>query len=301
MPQMRAITNFLRFAACAAAALVLSAHAAVGPAPTAQAGAAALRARHAELRESLERNGFGRPVHLASREGPEVLTGDAHAIVNYPFATVSEAMHRASDWCDILIMPFNTKLCTATPANDQLTIYVGRKNDVEPRDAYRLDFSYRIVARTADYLRIELRAPQGPLGTRDYVITLESAPLEGNRSFIHLSYSYAYGTTSRLAMQAYLATIGRNKVGFSEVEREGHAPELVRGMRGIMERNTMRYYLAIEAYLGSLSAPAERRVEKRLSDWYVASSRYPRQLHEMERNAYISMKTREVSRMKGAT
>ena len=58
----------------------------------------------------------------------------------------------------------------------------------------------------------------------------------------------------------------------------------------------MRYYLAIEAFLGSLSAPAGARVEKSLRDWFAASERYPRQLHEMEQGEYLAMKRKEYLR-----
>lgn len=281
-----------------------SATAAAAPSPAGAregTGRERLKSRHAELRGALERNAFGRPVHLASREGPQVLNGDIHAEVAHAFTQVSESLHRATDWCDILILPFNTKLCTASPAGNALSVYVGRKNNVEPKDAHRLDFAYRVVERTDDYLRLELKAAQGPLGTRDYVIVLEAAAIAPGRTFLHLSYSYAYGTISSLAMKAYLATVGASKVGFSESGRASDGtPELVRGMRGIMERNTMRYYLAIEAYLNNVSTPPEQRVDKRLSDWYAASARYPRQLHEMDRGEYISMKQREVVRMRTA-
>jgi hypothetical protein len=67
-------------------------------------------------------------------------------------------------------------------------------------------------------------------------------------------------------------------------------------MRGLVERNTMRYYLAVEAFLGALSAPPQARVEKSLSDWFAAIERYPRQLHELERGEYLDMKRREYSR-----
>ena len=36
-------------------------------------------------------------------------------------------------------------------------------------------------------------------------------------------------------------------------------------------RNTMRYYLAIEAFLDSLSAPPQQRIDKRLNDWFSSS------------------------------
>jgi hypothetical protein len=67
-------------------------------------------------------------------------------------------------------------------------------------------------------------------------------------------------------------------------------------MRGVVERNTMRYYLAIEAFLGALSELPQAQLEKRLHDWFAAVERYPLQLHEMEQGAYLDMKRREYRR-----
>jgi hypothetical protein len=58
----------------------------------------------------------------------------------------------------------------------------------------------------------------------------------------------------------------------------------------------MRYYLAIDAYLDSLKAPPAQQLENRLQAWFDATERYPRQLHEVERDAYLSMKRDEVQR-----
>jgi hypothetical protein len=55
----------------------------------------------------------------------------------------------------------------------------------------------------------------------------------------------------------------------------------------------MRYYLAIDAYLGALTAPPAQQLQKRLQSWFTATEQYPRQLHEIERTAYIDMKLRE--------
>lgn len=64
-------------------------------------------------------------------------------------------------------------------------------------------------------------------------------------------------------------------------------------MRGAIERNTMRYYLAIEAYLGSLSLPPAQQQEYRLTNWFAATERYP-QLYEITRQQYLSMKRDEL-------
>ena len=125
--------------------------------------------------------------------------------------------------------------------------------------------------------------------------------MAAGQTFIRLSYSYSFGSMGRLAMQTYLGTVGRDKVGFTvDGQQPDGAPRYIGGMRGVVERNTMRYYLAIEAFLGAQSAPPNARVEKSLRDWFAAVEGYPRQLHEMDQGPYLDMKRREYSRQQSA-
>jgi len=73
-------------------------------------------------------------------------------------------------------------------------------------------------------------------------------------------------------MRAYLATLGSDKVGFTIMGKlpDGQ-PKYVGGMRGVVERNTMRYYLAIEAHLGALATPLPLQRQKRLHNWFIAT------------------------------
>ncbi|NPT53878.1 hypothetical protein GNZ13_04465, partial [Paraburkholderia sp. 5N] len=71
-------------------------------------------------------------------------------------------------------------------------------------------------------------------------------------------------------------------------------------VRGLVERNTMRYYLAIDAYLGALSSTPDKRLEQRLTTWFDATEQYPRQLHEVDRQAYMQMKYKEYERQQAA-
>ena len=100
----------------------------------------------------------------------------------------------------------------------------------------------------------------------------------------------------RIAMKTYLATVGSAKVGFSK-DTDG---SYVGGVRGLVERNTMRYYLAIDAFLGSLNTPAAKRVDQRFATWFDATEQYPRQLHELERQDYLQMKKNEYQRQQTA-
>ncbi len=289
-PLLAFIGLLLAFLAAATAAF-----AAVAPAADARGEGEALRARFAQMRDEVRQSDFGRPLKLVSLEGDHRLQGDVYAMVGHPYAEVNAALHEADQWCEVLVLPFNTKGCTSSRGDGTtLTIFIGKRKDATIDNSYRIDFRYRVEARAPDYLRVALQAPEGPIGTRDYRIVLEATPLDGGHSIIHLAYSYAYGRMGQLAMQSYLATFGAEKVGFTVERRdaEGH-PVFVRGMRGVMERNTMRYFLAIEAYLDSLSAPPGERLERRLTAWFDATENFRRQLHELPREQYLAMKHRE--------
>jgi hypothetical protein len=258
--------------------------------------ASSLGAKYAELRTQLSNNQFQKPLYLESSESSDSVAGDVYAVIDHPFATASAALSGAGDWCEIMLLPFNTKACRVSNGDQGsvLNVRIGRKHDQPVDQAYRVQFSHRVAAQTAEYLQVRLGAEQGPLGTRNYRIVLEAVPVENGRTFIHLSYSYGFGTMGRLAMQAFLGTTGKDKVGFTVTGTQPDGrPQHVGGMRGVVERNSMRYYLAIEAFLGALSAPPQAQFEKRLRDWFAATERYPRQLHEMEQTAYLEMKRKE--------
>jgi hypothetical protein len=272
-------------------------------APAQADDAASLRARYAALQPQLADNPFRRPLHLESRQQAGTLKGDIYAVIEQPYAVVGPALQGAAQWCEILILHINVKRCRAsdTNAGATLRVHLGRKFDQPLDDAYPVQFSYRVSAARPDFLQVVLHAGKGPMGTSDYRIVLEAVALDAQRSFVHLAYSHAYGMTARVAMRGYLATLARDKVGFSVTDARARGRDrYIGGIRGVVERNTMRYYLAVEAYLGALSVPPEARLEKRLNDWHSAVERYPLQLHELERGEYLAMKRKEIQRQRAA-
>lgn len=261
------------------------------------ARAQALRSQYDALAPRLASNPFQRPLHLASKQSADDVKGEVYAIVEHPFAVISTGLRDAEHWCDILVLHLNIKSCRASggASSRHVDVSAGRKRDDPISRPHHMQFDYQLAASSPDYLQVCLSADSGPLGTRNYRIEVESTPLDARRSFLHLAYSYTYGTPARLAMQGYLATLGRNKVGFSIVGTQAdEQPVYVGGMRGVIERNTMRYYLAIDAYLNSLSYPAGERLERRLLDWFSGCELYRRQLHEMERDEYLKMKRQQL-------
>ena len=285
--------GLLRALACCVLAVL------VMPLASAQ-DAAALKARHAALRGKLASNQFERPLYLESSQADGTLKGDVYARFEQPYAVLGPALQGRAQWCEILILHPNVKSCRSA-AGDQLKLDIGRNVEQPLSDTYPFAFRYRVVTATPDYLHLALSAEDGPLGTSHYRMALEVVALDAQRSFLHMSYSYAYGLAARVAMQGYLATAGRDRVGFSIVGRQPDGqPIHVGGMRAVVERNTMRYYLAIEAFLGALSAaPAEQR-ERRLELWHAGAQRYPQQLQSPTSDAYLTMKRKEIQRQQAA-
>lgn len=276
----------------AVASLVILAWPASGDEPDPQpVTAAALKQKHAALRERLDASPFGRPLVLDSTDAGGNLKGDVHAVLEQPFRKV-QALATARDWCEVLVLPFNVQKCEAN--GDKLSVYIGRKPDSPLADAKRLDLTYALLARSDDLLRVRLVAPTGPAGTRDYRIVFEATPLDERRTLVHMGYGYGYGAMSSLVMQSYLATSGKDKVGFTPqgTDDQGN-PRFVGGMRGVMERNTMRYFLAIEAFLAGSDAPADKRRAARAERWYAFVEQHPRQLREMSRAQYLALKAQQ--------
>lgn len=244
------------------------------------AGPTALKAKHEQIKGKLEKNAFGRPLHLDSGDASGKMSGDVYAVLDHPFKRVSEGLASARQWCEVLVLPFNVQKCESD-GGKELKLYVGRKPTSPIEEATKLDFNYSVAARTADHLQVKLAAPSGPAGTKDYLITFAATPLDDKRTLVHMHYGYSTGAMSQMAMKTYLSTSGAEKVGFSSENGK-----LVGGTRGVIERNAMRYFLAIDAYLDTLGKPVTARLDK----WFASTEKYARQLREMSREEYLAVK-----------
>ncbi|MDD2932393.1 MAG: hypothetical protein HOP26_06195 [Methylotenera sp.] len=263
----------------------------------------ALRAKYTELTKQLRSNQFQRALYINSTESSHDLKGEIYAVVDYPFATVNMALNDPAHWCDLLILHINIKYCHASISDIKttLTVNLGKKYDQPLADTYRVEFNYQGIITTPDYFALELNAENGPLSTRDYRILVEATPVKDGRTFLHFTYAYSFGLTGSVAMKGYLATIGRSKVGFTVTGKQPDGETVyIQGVRGVVERNTMRYYLAIDAYIAALATPAKAQLEQRLLLWHNANEKYSRQLHEVERDEYLKMKRKEYQRQQEA-
>ncbi|MCJ7772395.1 MAG: hypothetical protein MUP22_04590 [Desulfobacterales bacterium] len=252
--------------------------------------------RYHEIEKQLFEHTSGLPIYIESFDENNVLKGDVFSIISHPFSSVSNALIDPTNWCDISLLHLNIKACTFKKEENtqKLTIYSGRKFYQPPEDALVLEYQFQVLDNQPNYFKILLTADSGPMDTSDYRIELEAIPLKGKKTFTRFSYTYKYGIVAQTAMEGYLTTLGRNKIGFSIIgQDENNDPVYINGTRGAIERNSVRYYFAIQAYLDTLKLPEKNRFEQRIQLWYSFTDRFKNQLYELPREDYISSKKLE--------
>lgn len=257
--------------------------------------AAQLAARHAALKAQLADNPFGVPLHLESRRDGNLMRGNIYAVLDHPFGRVSNALRGARNWCDIVPLHLNVKACTYRASGDNalLTFYSGRKFYQPPERAQAFEYEYRVGVAARDYVAVTLKGQPGG-DTRDQAFTLEVIPLDRTHSFVRVAYSFQNNRFTRLMMDGYFATVGSRKVGFSVAGTDAQGqPAYVGGVDGAIERNAMRYFLAVQAYLDTLIGPAPKQFESRLSRWFDLTDRYHAQLYELDKGDYLKYKREE--------
>lgn len=257
--------------------------------------AAALLADYQLIRLELSHNPYGVPIYVRSRDQDDVPTAEVYGRLDYPLERLKAALTEPSGWCELLALTLNVKACVHAAQAEQrwLTLYMGRKFYQAPEKAYKVRYRFQVTASSSDYFEVSLSAADGPLGTSDYRTALQAISVPG-ATLIHIRSSYRSSLASRWATSAYLATLGKGKIGFSSVAVDSDGrPRYVEGVRGTIERNTMRYYLALQAVLETRDLPPDDRFEASIRRWFALTDRYRPQLYEMDRAEYLQTKRRE--------
>lgn len=294
MNQMHKFNKITQFVLLAIAIVSSASFAAAVEIP--RKGENLLRSTYNRNQAKLEKNNFGFPLFLESIEQYDQVHVDVYGIFGFPFSNVVDVLKVPANWCDIVFLHPNVKACTYKELPDawQLTFYVGRKFYQRPEEARQVTYHYRNLEQRPGYLDLVLSADEGPFGTKDHRLSFEAMPLDGGKTFVHVSYSYSDSVALRLAGKVYFTTLGYGKVGFTVIGTEKNGqPLYIGGSRGAIERNTVRYYLAIQSFMNTLRYSEESRFSMRISEWYDLTSRYPKQLNELDKENYLIIKTKE--------
>jgi hypothetical protein len=232
------------------------------------------------------------PLRIESTEIDGRLRGEIRTVIDHPLHRV-QLLADPARLCELVTLLPNIRHCRPGEDRGQLTLHFARRFDQPVADTYAVRFELRTRLLDNGRLEIVLLAADGPMGTTDYRLELAGVAAGERRVSLHVQYGYAYGFSAGLLARAYLATSGRDKVGFTVVgtDAEG-SPRYIDGLRGGVERYAMRLYLAIDAYLDVVHEPPPQRRERSLRAWLDKIAGYPRQLAEEDPAAYFEAKRR---------
>ena len=244
----------------------------------------------------MEGSGFGLPLLVESYERKDRVHVDVYGIFDSPFSGIADALKIPANWCDIVSLHPNVKACTyqEQPGIGHLTFYVGSKGYQAPEDAHQVIYNYRNIEQRNDYMDVILTADEGPFGTEDHRMRFEALAVKGGGTFVHVSYEYSDSLALRLAGKAYFATLGHSKAGFTVTGTDESGNQtFIGGPRGAIERNAVRYYFAIQSFMNTQRYPKESRFNVRISEWFDLTTRYKRQLFDLDKKDYLTFKTSE--------
>ncbi len=257
---------------------------------------AALAASHRVHAAELARTNIGLPVRIEADVSEGRVQGDVYGIIDHPFEILRGGLESASSWCEAVPLHLNVKSCTheGSESEGRLAIFSGRKFYERPESAHRMEWAFEVAHSSETFFEVILESREGPLDTRDYAIRLEAIPVGDRQSFAHFQYTYRPGVVARVATRGYLATVARRKSGFSVVGTDDDGnPVYASGIQGAIERNAIRYHLAIQAHLDTLESPEPERFERRIARWFDLTSVYGSRLYELDRVQYLDIKRRE--------
>jgi cardiolipin synthase len=242
------------------------------------------------------------PVRSAARSRIDAELGRPEGrrlrVVEHPFSTVQQALVSPEHWCDILILHLNVKRCKASAG--------GRRRRSASTSAASSTSRSRMRTSSTQVSRrcVERRLPAGAPERRRRPAQHEELPYPGrggaDRGEAH-RHSHVVRVRLRIRGEdgdADLSRHARQRQGRLHDRRQeaDGKPVYQAGVLGLLERNTMRYYLAIDAYLSAYGLPAAEQPEKRIREWYASTERYAQQLHEMDEAEYLDMKRKEMRR-----
>ena len=261
-----------------------------------------MQSLYRSLQPRLTQSPFQRELVLDSTEAYERLSGDIYATLDVPLASLELVNRSPLRWCEILLLLSNTKSCVVGRQDEvpSLQMRIGTKGPQALASTSPMNFKFVTSATQATVLETHLSSSSGPMGIKDGTLRVQAIALGPHKSFVHLHYSYRSGLAGQLATGLYLQTLGRGKVGFSKEQIEASRPAdapWVGGVRGIIERNTMRYFMGLSCALqfAGTDAPTQRFAQM-APCWYDEAERYPQQLREMGRQEYLEMKRAEFER-----
>jgi len=237
----------------------------------------------------------GLPIHLVTRQDKHQLTVKLVGLMPYGFSEVASVLAQPDSYCEFLPLMFNVKTCVVSERSPQTRIryYVAGKHYNPPLTSFRINSRYRLVHYGGDFLGVNLESDEDSFGSSQYRVELRAVPFNG-QTLISVNSLYAPGRLTRMATYTYINVFARDKPGFTMVKPAGaDRPLPITGFPAIIERSSVRAYLALKSMMVNRHLRPDQQYEARLRTWYDLNVPYNKQLYELERSQYLDIKRRE--------
>ncbi len=226
------------------------------------------------------------PLFINSRINGQKVSSVIISETEIPYSRISTEITDSAVWCEIAMLHLNIKSCIHR--SSQITFFAGRKYYQSPDKASRFPYSFRVLQHSPEITSVSLYSEEGPGGTSDHRMDFEAVPYKKG-TIIRFSLSFRGSAVSGRIADLYFVTLGSEKQGFTYSEYSGRK-RFTGGVQGALERNSMRYYLAMVVHFQTRNGVSA--LEK-ASLWYDYTERYRKQLHEVEKNEYLDAKEKE--------
>ena len=113
-----------------------------------------------QIKKKLEKSSLTIPFYLESSVSNNASRVDIYGTIKYPFDIVENELQLPTNWCDIVLLHSDVRACTYKKVNDTwlLTLYNVKKFQDPLKDAYPMNFEYRVIAQQPGFFALSLAA-----------------------------------------------------------------------------------------------------------------------------------------------
>lgn len=229
---------------------------------------------------------FDVPLGWSDENGYSV-TGYTEIPLEDGWEHVHRKLKNPVTWCRISLLVPDVRACQINEGEKTAIILSLRSGGTE--GVREIEHKFRVDKMGPQWIHVVFRADRAAMGVRDAGLSVVAR--QGATGVeLELEYGLHPSIRSRLATSAYLVGEAGKRPGISYSISSDGIREYVTGVRALMERNAMRYFLAVLATLET-DDPVSA-----VDAWYEMASRYKADLPEQNKDDYAESRHRMLIR-----
>ena len=230
---------------------------------------------------------FGIPLGWSDDNGRYRVTAHTEIATADGWKSIRGALESAATWCRVSLLVPDVRGCQVNEGEQTVITLSLRSGGTEA--VREIEHVLRVDNMDPQLIHVVFRADRAAMGVREAGLSVVAR--QGTTGVeLELEYGLRPSIRSRLATSAYLAGKADNRPGISYSTSSDGTREYVTGLRALIERNAMRYFLALLATLET------NNLASTIDAWYDMASRYKADLPEQNKEEYTESRHRLFTR-----